>query len=125
MSSTNRASVWISCWNFIGELSLFLIAPGPFQRGHLPVDHGNALLDVVVELIQGLRETPQFFRIDDRLRHGNPPLRPDWHASGLLLRSHAWIVASTRPYGQPLFDENGDALLSGSVPHSTRSAKPQ
>ena len=62
----DRADVLLE---FLGELLLFLVAPGPFQGHHLGPQRGNAVLHVAVELLETLREPPQFFRIDNGLRH--------------------------------------------------------
>ena len=66
----NRPSDLDLLLELLGELLLLLIAPGPLQRGHLPAQRLDALLHVAAELLQALGETPQFFGIDDGLRHG-------------------------------------------------------
>jgi hypothetical protein len=56
----------------VGEFPLFLVAPRSLQSRQLPIERGYALLHVRIELVQTLRESPQFFRIDDGLWHEKP-----------------------------------------------------
>jgi hypothetical protein len=60
----------------LGEFLLFLIAPGAFQGRHLGSQRGDAVLDLAAELLQILGEPPQFFGVDNGLRHEIPPSRP-------------------------------------------------
>src|SRR5271165_1238907 len=53
-----------------GEFLLLLVPPGPLQGYHLGPQRGHALLDLAAEFPEVLREPPQFFGVDDGLRHG-------------------------------------------------------
>ena len=53
-----------------GEFLLFLVPPGPFQGRHLGPQRGDAVLDLAAELLEILGEPPQFFGVDNGLRHG-------------------------------------------------------
>lgn len=56
-----------------GEFLLFLVPPGPFQGRHLGPQRSDAFLHIAAELPETLGEPPQFFGIDNGLRHGNSP----------------------------------------------------
>src|SRR6516162_9647515 len=53
-----------------GELQVFLVAPGVAKPGHFRVQSGQSLPQVPVELLEVMRETPQFQGINDCLGHG-------------------------------------------------------
>src|SRR5438477_5615370 len=59
-------------FELLAKLVVFLIAPGIAERHELPVQHGHAMVQFAVELLQVLRETPKFGWIDNRLRHWEP-----------------------------------------------------
>ena len=67
----NRAEHLNLLLELLGELLLLLIAPRPLQRGQLPAERRDALLHVGAELLEAQGETPQFFGIDNGLRHGD------------------------------------------------------
>jgi hypothetical protein len=54
----------------LGELHMLLVAPGVAEPRHLRVQSGQSLPQVAIELLEVMRETPQFQGINDCLGHG-------------------------------------------------------
>src|SRR6516225_8482547 len=55
---------------FLRELHVLLVAPCVAEPGHLRVQSGQPLPQVAIKLLEMMRETPQFQRINNCLGHG-------------------------------------------------------